>query len=308
MALSDLFTSSAQDQASAQQRQTLLTGLGASQTALQGGYGAATGDISTGYANALQQLAAGYGAAAPQLTSGYGTAMSQLEGARGYYAPLTPGATNAWQQYANLVGAGDPSQVQATLESQPGFQTQMDLAQTAGQRAAQAGGMGASGNAILEAMNISRGLESANINQYANRLMQMAGYAPQIAGAQAGISGQQAGLSTDLAQRLAGLSVGAGTGAAGLSTGQAGALSGLATGEAGALAGLYSDTSGALANTYQQQADAQRAAASNVWNAILGVAGLGLKAVTPTAGKMPSAGGGSFSSSPVGSLLSYAQG
>jgi hypothetical protein len=247
MALSDLFTSSAQDYATTQAQNQLL-----------GGKAQATGAIQGGLAQGLQSL-----------TGGTSQAVNTLEGAKGYYAPLVPGAQNAWQLYQNLIGAGDPSQVEATLTSQPGFQTQMDLALQAANRTSAAGGMGASGNAIMSAMDTSRGLEEANINNYASRLMQMAGYAPQFAGAQAGISGTEAGYQYGAGQTGAQMNYGAGT----------------------AQAGIDTSTAAALADTYQKQADARMQAAKNVWDGVMAAAGLGVKvAFPPKAITIPTAG------------------
>jgi hypothetical protein len=187
----------------------------------------------------------------------YGGAINTLEQAKNYYSPMLPGAQGAWQQYAQLVGAAPestPGSVQATLESQPGFQTAMDLGLQAANRTSAAGGMGASGNAIMSAMDVSRGLESQNINQYAQRLLAMAGYDPSIAQSLSGISGAQAGVQ-----------------------GQQAAAE---TAYGGNVAGLDVNTANAI-GTAQANADLAKAqAASNVWSAIMGVAGLGVNAAS----------------------------
>jgi hypothetical protein len=141
----------------------------------------------------------------------------------------------------------------------PGFQTALDVSQQGAERAAAAGGLGASGNALQGVANVSRALEDQNYGTYANTLWQLAGLAPGIAGAQTGISSAEAGLQS------------------GLGTGIAGAYQNLGTNEAN----LTQSTAAAQANTYQQLANAQTQAASNVWQAILGVAGLGVKAAFP---------------------------
>ena len=214
---------------------------------------AAQSTRNAGLAQASQQLAAG-GASA---TGALGQARSAYEGARQYLAPITPGAQGAWDKYSQLVGAtpeSTPGSVEATLTSQPGFQTQMDLALQAANRTSAAGGLGASGNAIMSALATSRGVEESNINNYANRLLAMAGYAPQIAGQQVGISGQEAGTYNTQAANDVAL--------------------------AEAQAGLTSSAYNANAQDAAAAENARSAAASNVWNAIMGVAGLGVKTAT----------------------------
>jgi hypothetical protein len=245
--LGALFSTGPQQQATTQAQQML-----------QLGYGTGTNQLNTTTQSAIDALRAGTG-----------QATGTLETSRNYWDQLTPDANSAYQQYSRLV-SGDPAQMKATLEGMPGFQTALDIAQQGGERAAAAGGMGASGNALLNVANISRGLEDQNYSTYADQLWRLAGLAPQIAGAQTGISSAEAGLQS------------------GLGTGIAGAYSSLGTNEAN----LTSSTAAAQANTYQQLANAQTQAASNVWNAILGVAGLGVKAAFP--GKslsIPLAGG-----------------
>ena len=196
---------------------------------------------------AQQMLMMGYGQGTSALQGGLQQGMGTLEASRGYYGALTPEANAAWQRYASLVG-GDPTAMRSTLVNMPGFQSALGIAQTGAERASAAGGMGASGNALLDVANISRTMEDQNYKTYADQLWRLAGMAPNIAGAQTGISGTEAGMQYGTGQAQANLDVG---------------------------------TSSAIANSYQKLADAQTQAASNTWNAILGIAGLGVKAAFP---------------------------
>ena len=208
---------------------------------------------NAGLATAQQQIAQGGTAA----TAALGQARSTYEGARQYLDPITPGAQGAWSSYAQLVGAAPestPGSVENTLVNQPGFQFAEDRAAQAAARASAASGMSNSGNALESALAANRQLTEANIGSYAGRLLAMAGYAPQIAGQQIGISGQEAGTyntqaSNDIAQSLA-------------------------------QAGLTTNVATANASDVAAAENARSAAASNVWNAIMGVAGLGVKTAT----------------------------
>jgi hypothetical protein len=236
MALDALFGTGPQQQATSQAQQML-----------QLGYGTGTNQLQTTTDQAIAALRAGTG-----------QAVDTLDQSRGYWNALSPNATNAYNQYSNLV-SGDPATMKATLEGMPGFQTALDVSQQGAERAAAAGGLGASGNALQGVANVSRALEDQNYGTYADTLWRLAGLAPGIAGAQTGISSAEAGLQS------------------GLGTGIAGAYQNLGTNEAN----LTQSTAAAQANTYQQLANAQTQAASNVWQAILGVAGLGVKAAFP---------------------------
>ena len=214
---------------------------------------AAQSQRNIGLAQSQQQIAQG-GAAA---TGALGQARQTYEGARQYLDPITPGAQGAWSSYAQLVGAAPestPGSVEATLTSQPGFQFSEKRAGEAAARANAAAGNLYSGNALESALDANRKLTEANIGSYASRLMAMAGVAPQIASQQIGISGQEAGTyntqaSNDIQTALA-------------------------------QAGLTSSAFNANAQDAAAAENARSAAASNVWNAIMGVAGLGVKTAT----------------------------
>lgn len=221
-----------------------------------------TGPQEDATRQAQQMLLMGYGVGSQNLASAKTNAQGYYDTAKGEYDTLQPGAQGAWDAYAKLVGAvpSAPGEQERILTSQPGFQTQMDLALQAANRTSAAGGMGASGNAIMAAMDTSRGLEEANIGNYAQRLLAMAGYAPQIAGARSNLDVGKAGIETSYGTQQA---------------------------------NLAEQTATGMASSYQKLADAQTAAAKNIWDAVLGVAGLGIKGYsamkTPTF-TLPTAG------------------
>lgn len=196
----------------------LSSGQAGAQDWLTGGYVNAAESLGSGasgandyLSNAIRQILYGTGAA----NAYYTNASDVLNASKANYASLQPQAQSAYDLYAQLIGAAPSAagSVQATLESQPGFQTSMDLALQAANRTAAAGGNLNSGNAIQSAMTTAQGLESANINDYAARLLAMAGYAPQIAGQETSIDAalsqiqqQQAALQMQSAQAIAGVS------------------------------------------------------------------------------------------------------
>jgi hypothetical protein len=163
-----LFGTGPQQQASQQAQQMLALGYGTGTNqlntttqsaidALRAGTGSAVDALGNYTWQAVGALGSGANNAISALQAGTGNAVNTLDASRSYYNQLSPGANAAYNQYANLV-SGDPATMKATLEGMPGFATALGIAQQGGERAAAAGGMGASGNALLDVANISRAL------------------------------------------------------------------------------------------------------------------------------------------------------
>ena len=211
--------------------------------ALQNAYNTGTGALTQGYNT-------GTGA----LTQGYNTGAGDLQGAIAAYGPLAA----LGQQYSNqaqpyygqnaaantmvqnalgLNGAAGNQAATSAFQTDPGYQFQLNQTLDALQRQRAMSGMGASGNAGMDAMNYASGLSNQQYQQWLNNL---------------NTSGTNTGsMANTLAQM--GLS-GTGTAAAGQSQGYTNLANlaqqyGLNTAN---LAGAYGLNTANLANQYGQ--------------------------------------------------------
>jgi hypothetical protein len=131
------------------------------------------------------------------LGQGYTTGSQAINSAVGAYAPLANlGSTYsaAAPTYMAALGVGTPDAVKAAqtgFTSTPGYQAMLDSASQAVQRQQAAGGMGASGNANIDAILASSGITSQQYQQYIQNLQNAGQMGVQATGAAA--QGQAAG-------------------------------------------------------------------------------------------------------------------
>jgi hypothetical protein len=148
----------------------------------------------------------------------------------------------------------------------------------AASRAANATGMGASGNTLDATTRLGSNLANQEWGNYINRLNPYLNLAPAIAG-------QQAGAALRTGETVSGLARDYGRDIAGLQTGAGNTLASLASGYGSNQAGIYGDLSRNLSNvtgaetaavTGQGQAGllAGQTANQNTWNAGLQLANL----------------------------------
>lgn len=155
--------------------------------------------------------------------------------------------------YGQLLGGpgGDPAKMQNTLEGIPGYQFARDQGIDALNRTANSRGMLASGNNTQDILRFSQGLADQNYFNYLNALQPFFGLGQNAANSIQGGLTNKANLASDTGRAIGTLGYASKTGA-----GQAGA------------------------DMYANINNAEQAANSNLWNAILGVGG----AVTGAAG------------------------
>ena len=278
-----------------QARNDLMGGVGQARSDLGGGINQATSALGGGAAQAFAALGAGNNQAGAALDTGYNQARSDLGGGLGaavstlnlnpavyqsygaqadsYYAPLAAGADRGYSAYGDAAGAnGSEGQARArqNFQTGPGYTFARDEATNAAARAANATGMGASGNTLDAVTRLGNNLANQEWGSYVNRLSPYLSLAPQIAGQRAGISqrtgeliGQNtkdtaglysgygkdlAGLSSGYGGALANLSAGYGRDMAGIASGYGRELSGLSSGYGTAMAGLSSGAGNTLAS------------------------------------------------------------
>jgi hypothetical protein len=236
------------------------------------------GGAETDAANADKAALAQYqGQANTALQTGYNTGSTALNSAIGAYTPLANlGATysSGAPMLMGALGVGTPDQTaaaQSAFQNSPGFQAMQDNASQAVARQRAIGGMGASGNADIDAMMASAGLTSQQYQQFVQNLQNTGNMGMQAtsgaAAGQAGGYGSLANLASQYSQN------------------QAGVASNVASGDIGA---------------NNLQAAGEAAGAKNLLGAGLSLATLGLGG-NPFGGMMGGGGGGGgFGSSLIG--------
>jgi len=358
MALSDIFTGGSVNSALGQQRDTL--GFLAGQTgqmyntALTGGVGAlqsgqtnaintltpayntATGYISGSVPQALDFLTGNTNQALSYLTGGQASAIPALQAgvnqATRAYAPLSALSSSyasrgnaASDLYADALGLNGPegtARAQSAFTASPGYQFSLDTGLDAINRAANATGLGASGNTLRAAGEYATNTADQEYQKYLANVFGIGQlYSPlALQGTQGAATGkanaaltggtgaaniytgtgtQAAGLLGNTGQYGAGTISTGGTNLANLTTGYGTNVGNVYTGTAGGIAGLYSglvpseaQAINALgqtyAGTYPTGAESDLAASTNLWNLIGNVAIGGAKAYagmpTKTAG------------------------
>jgi hypothetical protein len=211
----------------------------------------------------------------PQIITQYGA------NADAFYAPLGEEANRGFSAYgdaAGINGAAGQANARQNFQTGPGYEFMVNQGVNAAARAANATGMGASGNTLDATTRLGAHLADQEWDDYMAHLAPYLQLAPGIAGKRADI---QTGMSDDLIANnaaIAGLYTGYGKDRAALAMGQGNTLASLATGLGTNKAGIYGDASRNLANitgaetaaiTGQGQAAmlAGQAANQNTWNA-----------------------------------------
>jgi hypothetical protein len=253
--------------------------------------------LQEGQQQGLGYLEDQYGTARGDISDAQRQGQDYLSGAadrsgRTYDQALTP-----WQQlsgmgqqgvqsYGDLIGlgGGDPAKMQAMLAATPGYQWQMDQGLEGLNRTANSRGMLTSGNNTQDILKYSQGLADQSYQSAVQNRMPYFGMLQNAAQGQSNVLGQKAGMYDQLGRSQAGLSQWGGGQLSNLADQYGINQSNLATGTASALAGNR-QTQGTLGNAnrlaqgqagadnYMNQANAQSAADSNMWGAILGTLG-----------------------------------
>ena len=150
-----------------------------------------------------------------------------------YYAPLGEEANRGFSAYgdvAGINGAAGQDRARSNFRAGPGYQFMVDEGVNAAARAANATGMGASGNTMDAVTRLGANMADQEFDDYVARLNPYLTLAPNIAGARAGIQTQ---LGQDLAANnvgIAGVHTGYGKDSAALYGQQGTSLAALATG------------------------------------------------------------------------------
>ena len=277
------------------QRQYINTGSDFSLAALGAGAKQGRKDVTAQYNAGAKALGAGRNASLSVMNRN--PALIQQYGAQAdsYYAPLAAEANRGYSAYgdaAGINGAAGQANARQNFQTGPGYEFMVNQGVNAAARAANATGMGASGNTLDATTRLGAHLADQEWDDYMAHLQPYLNLAPTIAGKRADI---QTGMSDDLTANnaaLASLYTGYGKDMGALRMGQGNTLASLATGLGTNKAGIYGDASRNLANitgaetaaiTGQGQAGMQagQAANQNAWNAGMQVANL----VASNAGK-----------------------
>jgi hypothetical protein len=140
------------------------------------------GGAETDAANKNKALAAQYGTDANSyLKTGYDTGVGATNQAIGAYAPLADLGKTYSSVAPTLTGAlgiGTPEEVaaaRAQYQTSPGYGFQQDQMAQALARQRASGGMGASGNADIDAMNYAHGLSDQDFQKWLSNLSGVAG-------------------------------------------------------------------------------------------------------------------------------------
>ena len=344
MGIFDIFTGGAYDDAAAQQRnylqgisaqqqgllnQARTTGLADLTAGAQNAVGAivpaiAQGrtDISSGVDPAISALYGGQNLGVGALTGSVSPAMAALYGgATGGAAAYNPllGLSSQYGNFgvqaggatADALGLNGPegiARAQSQFQTSPGFQFQLGTGLDALTRAANAGGMVASGNTLRNAQTFGSGLAAQEWQNYLKNIQQQGStYAPlglsglgtaatglgniglqtglagsnlftglgtNLANLYTGTAGRVAPVYTGAAQSLANLAQTGGLATADVYQNEAARQAALEQGLAGTQVGALSSIAGPYASTYGAQAAADTAASGNIWNALLGGAKL----------------------------------
>ena len=234
-------------------------------------------------------LAQYQGQALPALSSAYSTGTDALNKGVGAWSPLA----NLGQVYSGgaptymaALGIGSPDQVaqaQQTFQNMPGFAAMKSAAADAVARQRAVGGMGASGNADIDAMMAAAGITSQQYQNWVNNLQTAGGMGLNATGTAAG--GQASGY---------------------------GALANLAQNYGQSQANVYGNVASGDVAANNLQAAGEAAGAKNLFGAGMSIAGAALG--MPSLGGMGGGGGGGggsggssapwqFTNTPLGSLF-----
>lgn len=283
MGLLDIFSGDKGTAAAGRARKAANKQLKKAKKEIQYGYGQARETYGQGTQIARGDIGAGKTEGLGYLDTGTQKAADALAQAQNYYQPIADIANPALQRYDQFFGGGGTqgaAQAQQNWEMSPYYQAMTDLNKLGIQGLdRQAAARGNPYN-FTDQANYLQAQAGQWLPQYTQDLWRVAGLAPEIAGAQAGLGRDTAKLyeaqginksnvATDAANQLAKAQMWG-----------SGGIADAYTGGANQLSNIYSQMGTNNANYEQNAYGAQQAANQNLWNGILGVAGLGTKLVT----------------------------
>lgn len=283
MGLFDIFSGDSGQAAAAKSKKAMNKKLKKAKKEVKKDYGQAREEYAKGTHIARGDITGGKTEGLGYLDTGTQKAADELAKAQGYYQPIADIANPALQRYDQFFGGGGAEGAQAAQqnwEMSPYYQAMTDLNQLGIQGLdRQAAARGNPYN-FTDQANYLQAQAGQWLPQYTQDLWRVAGLAPEIAGAQAGLGRDTAKLyeaqginksnvATDAAKQLSGAQMW-GSGNAGQSY----------MNQGNQLSNLYGQMGQNNANYYQNAYGADQAANQNLWNGILGVAGLGTKLVT----------------------------
>jgi hypothetical protein len=322
MSLFDAFDSSAGENAARKGFQAERRGLNQARGDIRSNYGQAAKAQKTELNSANRALDQSYATGRNDLTGARDDSLGYLQSgadkAEGYYSQaLEPwqNLSNSGQQgidlYGQLVGLGDPSQMQERLASIPGYQFARDQGIDALNRNANSRGMLASGNQSQDVMRFSQGLADQNYFGYLNSLQPYFGLGQNAAGGLSQVYGQLGQNANQLGVNQSNINYGAGRDLSNLAQGYGLNRANVAQGAANNLSNIYQNQGSQMSGLSQAQGqagadkhaniyNAQQAADNNMWQALIAGGNMlagGVGAYTGAGGTF--GGGGSGSVGPV---------
>ncbi len=212
-------------------------------------FGGNTAGTQSGYLSALLQ-AQGAAQAQDALSRNYGEAKKAYD--TNYYDPYTAAGGNALSMYQNALGLGGPegtAAAQNAFKVSPGYEWQLGQGIQALDRSAAGKGLFGSGNNAIALTQYGQGLANQEYQNWLNSLSGLTNTGLTSAAGQTARQGQIAGLSTGLGNALAGI-----------------------------YTGLGQNAGKSISEGIQTDAANNAQGTSNIFNALLGGANLGLKA------------------------------
>ena len=282
-------------------------GYNAARDSLSGAYGTATNATNTGANSALSALGSGASNAQGYLTNA-GNAYNSLDALSSKYGGATTMALNS----LGVNGQAGTDAARSAFQTGPAYNFNMDQGLEAINRRRNAGGMLDSGNADRDAQNYGAGLASNEYNTWMNNLLGFtnpeASVTGQAASGRAGVATNQANIANTLGINQAGVESNRGSMLSSLASQYGQNTANLNTGQAGAEVSNNNNYASGVANTalsvaspytatYKNEADAETAGSSNLWN-------MGLKVASLASGGIGGLGSTSTGASSLGSLFS----
>ncbi|GGE36370.1 hypothetical protein GCM10007276_12310 [Agaricicola taiwanensis] len=136
------------------------------------------------------------------LDDAYSTAEGLYGDAQERFSPFAGLGTQAAGIYGDAMGLNGPGgneRAVAAFQTGPGYEFAQDAAAKAGARAASAGGMLNSGNAMIALADRSQGIADQEYDDWLNRMSGLTSMGAQVAGQQAGLDTGLAGLGANIA-------------------------------------------------------------------------------------------------------------
>lgn len=306
-----------------QSRQAAIDALNAGKAPAQGhintGFDAARGDINAGMTGATGAINTGFDTARGDLTGTYGRAEDAIgqgmDRSRSLLNPMIALGGRYDSMYADALGANGAGARTAfydqNVRGNSDFAYADDIAAKELQAKLNASGITGGRAGALQLRQGAQRVEDRT-NQMLDRIRAAgdrgAGFAGQLAGMEANAGTQVAGIRTGLGDRLGSLETGRGTALSGvamqggqqlsnLAARRGEALAGTEMGNASAIAGIEQGFGNSMASNAINYGNAKAATRGQGLNALLGIAGLGIRGFTP----------GVTGQTPFGSMASTAR-